>query len=64
MQAKVFSAATSTPNDIMVAGEQAQVDLYSGNPWEELDGKLMPLLTDLSPAPDELLKMTRCNCHA
>ena len=23
----------------------------------------MPVLTDLSPAPDKLLKMIRCNCH-
>ena len=30
MQAKVFSAPESTPNDIMVAGEQALVDLYNG----------------------------------
>ena len=37
MQAKVFSATTSTPNDIMAAGEQALVDLYSGNPKEGLN---------------------------
>ena len=37
MQAKVFSAATSTPNDIMAAGEQALVDLYSGSPKEGLN---------------------------
>ena len=23
----------------------------------------MPVLTDLPPAPDELLKIVRCNCH-
>ena len=125
MQAKVFSTTTSTPHDIMAAGEQALVDLYSGNPkeglnslrykrfcekvatnttfvlpqtlpptsaaakyhsfrvyfqiqewkgvasemqptawgWKDYDGKLMPVLTDLPPAPDELLKMIRCNCH-
>ena len=37
MQVKVFSAATSTPNDIMAAGEQALLDLYSGNPKEGLN---------------------------
>ena len=31
--------------------------------WKKSDGKLMPVLTDLPPAPDELLKMIRCNCH-
>jgi len=125
MQAKVFSAAESSPNDIMVAGEEALVDLYNGNPregldslrykcfskkvatnttfvlpqtlpptsaaakyhsfrvyfqiqewkgngsgmqptawgWKECDGKLITVLTDLPPAPDELLKIIRCNCH-
>ena len=27
------------------------------------EGKQMPVLTDLPPAPDELLKIVRCNCH-
>lgn len=27
------------------------------------EGKLMPVLTDMPPAPDELLKIIRCNCH-
>jgi len=31
--------------------------------WKECDGTLMPLLTDLPPAPDDLLKMIRCNCQ-
>lgn len=31
--------------------------------WKEIEGKLMPLLTDLPPAPDELMKIIRCNCH-
>ena len=31
--------------------------------WKRSDGKLMPVLTDLPPAPDELLKMIRCNCR-
>ena len=31
--------------------------------WKKSDGKLMPVLIDLPPAPDELLKMMRCNCH-
>ena len=35
--------------------------LYWG--WKRSDGKLMPVLTDLPPAPDELLKMIRCNCR-
>ena len=37
MQAKVFSAVASTPNDIMAAGEQALVDLYSSSPKEGLN---------------------------
>ena len=37
MQAKVFSAAASTPNDIVAAGEQALVDLYCGSPKEGLN---------------------------
>ena len=37
MQAKVFSAVASTPNDIVAAGEQALVDLYSGSPKEGLN---------------------------
>ena len=32
--------------------------------WKKVEGKLMPVLTDLPPAPDELLKIIRCNCHA
>jgi len=31
--------------------------------WKKNDDKLMPLLTDLSPAPSELLKIIRCNCQ-
>ena len=31
--------------------------------WKKSEGKLMPVLTDLPPAPDELLKIVRCNCH-
>ena len=37
MQAKVFSAVASTPNDIVAAGEQTLVDLYSGSPKEGLN---------------------------
>ena len=37
MQAKVFSTVASTPNDIVAAGEQALVDLYSGSPKEGLN---------------------------
>ena len=32
--------------------------------WKKGDGKLVPVLTNLLPAPDELLKMIRCNCHS
>ena len=32
--------------------------------WKKSDGQLMPVLTDLPPAPDELLKMIRCICHS
>ncbi|XP_065915240.1 uncharacterized protein [Dysidea avara] len=31
--------------------------------WKKCDGTLMPLFTDLPPAPDDLLKIIRCNCH-
>ena len=31
--------------------------------WKRCDGKLMPVLTNLPLAPDELLKMIRCNCQ-
>jgi len=30
---------------------------------EKSDEKLMPLLTDLPPAPSELLRIIRCNCQ-
>lgn len=32
--------------------------------WRESDGGLMPVLTDLPPAPDELLRVIRCNCQS
>ena len=31
--------------------------------WKKNERMLMPVLTDMPPAPDELLKITRCNCH-
>ena len=31
--------------------------------WKDCDGKLMSVLTNLPPAPDELLKIITCNCH-
>ena len=37
MQATVFSAVASTPNDIVAAGEQALVGLYSESPKEGLN---------------------------
>jgi len=33
----VFNAANSKPNDIIVAGEQGLVELYNGNPKEQLN---------------------------
>ena len=30
--------------------------------WKTQDNKLMPVMTDESPGPDELLKVVRCNC--
>ena len=30
--------------------------------WDVQRGKLVPLMLDRNPAPDELLKMIRCNC--
>jgi len=32
----VFNAASSTPNDIMVAGKQGLVELENGSPKEQL----------------------------
>ena len=29
--------------------------------WKKIDDKLMPVMTDLPRAPDELLKIIRCN---
>ena len=31
--------------------------------WKESDGKLMPVTTDLDPAPIDLLRVVRCNCQ-
>ena len=31
--------------------------------WKKSEGKLMPVLTEMPPAPDDLLKIIRCNCH-
>ena len=31
--------------------------------WKECDGILMPLFTDLAPAPHDILKIIRCNRH-
>ncbi len=30
--------------------------------WMTKDENLVPLMTDLPPAPDELLRVIRCNC--
>ena len=30
--------------------------------WDVQGGKLVPLIMDLNPAPDKLLKMIHCNC--
>ena len=30
--------------------------------WKFVDGQLRPKLSDLPPAPDDLLKTIRCNC--
>ena len=30
--------------------------------WERVNGKLKPVMTDLPPAPDFLLKVIHCNC--
>ena len=32
--------------------------------WKREDGKLVPIPTDLEPAPDDLLKVIRCNCKS
>jgi len=31
--------------------------------WKESDGRLVPVPTDLPPAPDELVQVIRCNCQ-
>ena len=31
--------------------------------WKKSEGKLMPVLIDMPPALDDLLKIIRCNCH-
>ena len=47
-----------------------QVQEWKGNKlnqlewgWEKREGRLMPVHTDLPPAPEELLKVIRCNYH-
>ncbi len=30
--------------------------------WKESDGTLIPVTTDLDPAPNELLRIVTCNC--
>jgi hypothetical protein len=30
--------------------------------WENVDGKLLPTRTNLSPAPEWLIKVIRCSC--
>ena len=30
--------------------------------WMEKDGHLLPVMTDLPPAPEDLLRIIRCNC--
>ena len=32
--------------------------------WREIDGVLIPVQTDLPPAPDDLLQVIRCNCQS
>ena len=32
--------------------------------WIIQDGKFVPIMMDISPAPDQLLKMIRCSCSA
>ena len=32
--------------------------------WRESDGVLIPVQTDLPPAPDDLLQVIRCNCQS
>ncbi len=32
--------------------------------WKESDRGLMPVHTDLPPAPDELLRVIKCNCQS
>ena len=31
--------------------------------WKESDGALIPVTTDLAPAPNERLQIVRCNCQ-
>ena len=32
--------------------------------WKVINGKLLPVMTDVSPAPENILRIIRCNCHA
>ena len=32
--------------------------------WKFRDGHLLPIVTDLQPAPKELLEVIRCNCES
>ena len=32
--------------------------------WKVFNGKLLPVMMDQSPAPENILRIIRCNCHA
>ena len=32
--------------------------------WQVIAGKLLPVMSDLKPAPQSLLKITRCSCKS
>ena len=37
--------------------------LKNGDGWKESAEMLVPVTSNLLPAPDDLLHMIRCNCH-
>ena len=49
-----------------------QINVWKGNTslepeewgWKESDGQLLPVTTDLPPAPSKLIKFFRCDCKS
>ena len=49
-----------------------QINVWKGNTslepeewgWKESDGQLLPVTTDLPPAPSKLIELFRCDCKS